>query len=115
MVLRLLTTLMELEGNQVTTVTKPVQVIPAVKRDRPDIVLLDYYLAGGDARATLIELKSREDTRDVPILVVSGMDRQAECLSDGADGFVLKPFRPVELIERMGELLNARRDEGCEA
>ena len=114
MMLRLLTTLMQLEGNQVSSVTKPDEIIPAVEGDRPDIVLLDYHLAGGNSRETLIELKSRDDTRDVLVLMVSGMDRQVECLRDGADGFLLKPFRPGELIERVSALLKAKRDKGCE-
>ena len=106
MMLRLLTTLMELEGNQVSTVTRPDQVIPAVERDRPHIVLLDYHLAGGDSRETLAALRSRADLKDVRVLMVSGMDREAECLRNGADGFLQKPFRPAELIQRMQALLN---------
>jgi CheY-like chemotaxis protein len=105
--LELLTTLMELEGNEVTCVTQPQAVIPAIERDRPQILLLDYHLAGGDAQDTLIALKARQDLRNVAVLVISGMDREAQCLRDGAHGFLLKPFRPAELIERMNALLMA--------
>lgn len=114
MMLRLLTTLMELEGNQVKAVTQPEEIIPAIEQSRPDIVLLDYHFGGEDSRETLKLLKSRDDMRDIRVLMVSGMDRQDECMRAGADGFLLKPFRPAELIERIGDLLTPDQRERCE-
>ena len=103
--LGLLTTLMELEGNKIATVTRPGEIIPAVERERPDLILMDYHLAGGDVLETLIDLKSREDMGKIPVLVASGMDRETACLRAGANGFILKPFRPAQLLERMREML----------
>ncbi len=107
--LRLLTTLMELEGNQVTAVTHPEAIFPAIEQNRPDIVLLDYHFGGENSKKTLELLKSRDDTRNIRVLMISGMDRQDECLRAGADGFVLKPFKPAELIKRIGDLLTQDR------
>jgi PleD family two-component response regulator len=46
--LNLLTTLMQLEGIDITTVTRPAEIIPAVEQEQPDLILMDYHLAGGD-------------------------------------------------------------------
>jgi DNA-binding response OmpR family regulator len=103
--LKLLTTLMQLEGNEITTVTRPAEIMPAVERERPDLIMMDFHLAGGDVMETLVDLRSREELASIPVLVASGMDHETACLNAGADGFILKPFRPTQLLERIHELL----------
>ena len=39
------------------------------------------------------------------MVVTSGMDRETECLRAGATDFILKPFRPKELLERIFNIL----------
>ncbi|NLE46414.1 MAG: response regulator [Chloroflexi bacterium] len=102
--LGLLTTLMELEGNQVVTVTRPEDIIPAVRREGPALILMDYHLAGGDAMGPLVELKQSEDLKRIPVVVTSGMDRETVCLRAGAESFLLKPFRPAQLLAKIHEL-----------
>ena len=106
--LGLLRTLMELEDNEIVTVTRPEEIIPAVRREDPSLVLLDYHLAGGDSIDALSLLKSNSELQNIPVLVTSGMDRQEECLEAGADGFILKPFKPAQLIEYIQETVNDR-------
>ncbi len=102
--LGLLTTLLELEGDQAITISRPEQIKPTAKEIHPSLILLDYYLAGGISTAALRELKSDPELKDIPVLVASGMDRREECFDAGADGFILKPFRPTELLARIHEL-----------
>ncbi len=103
--LSLLKTLMELEGQQVLTVTRPEEIIPAAKHDRPALILMDYHLSGGDVMDVLVELKTLDGLNEIPILVTSGMDRKAACIRAGADGFILKPFRPAELLAKVYETM----------
>jgi CheY-like chemotaxis protein len=105
--LGLLSTLMGLEGYQVETVTRPEEIIPAAERENPSMILMDYHLAGGDVMDTLVELKGRGDLGDIPVLVASGMDRESACLAAGANGFILKPFRPAQLLARIHEILGS--------
>jgi CheY-like chemotaxis protein len=99
--LGLLKTLMELEGNQVITVTRPEQILPAARQEAPALILMDYHLAGGVVIDALVAIKNDVCLGDIPVLVTSGMDHEVECLRVGADGFILKPFRPNELIDRI--------------
>ena len=105
--LNLLTTLMHLEGNVVTAVTRADEIIPAVERELPDLIMMDYHLAGGDVLDTLVDLRSREELKAIPVLVASGMDHERACMEAGANGFILKPFRPTRLLERIQDLLEA--------
>ena len=103
--LGLIRTLMELEGNEVVTVTRPEDIIPAVKGADLTMIFMDYHLAGGNSITALKELKSDPILKQIPVLVTSGMDREYECLTAGAEGFLLKPFRPAELLERIDEFI----------
>jgi DNA-binding response OmpR family regulator len=104
--LGLLRTLIELEGDHVTTVTRPEQIIPAAIKETPAMILMDYHLAGGDVMDTLVQLKATVGLRDIPVLVTSGMDREVACLRAGAEGFILKPFRPAELLNRIHTMVD---------
>lgn len=104
--LDLLTTLMELEGNDVIRVSRPEDIVPAAEEGKPGLILMDYHLAGGDALTPLLHLKSDERLRTIPVLVTSGMDREVACLDAGADDFLLKPFRPAQLLDKIREMVD---------
>jgi DNA-binding response OmpR family regulator len=104
--LGLLRTLFELEGNEVIAVTRPEEIIPAARQEAPALILMDYHLAGGDVMDALVQLKSMEELKEIPVLVTSGMDREVACLRAGADGFILKPFRPTQLLDRIRTMAN---------
>ena len=103
--LGLMRTLMKLEGNEIVTVTRPEEILPAIEKERPALILMDYHLAGGNSIDVLNMLKANPELQDIPVLVTSGMDRQTECLEAGAHGFILKPFRPAKLIKTIDEVV----------
>ncbi len=105
--LDLLTTLMELEGNEVVTVSRPEDIVPAAQSQAPSLILLDYHLAGGDAMPPLLALKTHEALKGIPVLVTSGMDCEIACRKAGADDFILKPFRPAQLLDKVRDLVQA--------
>jgi CheY-like chemotaxis protein len=104
--LGLLTTLLELEGDDVVSVTKPPQVLPTAREQQPDIILMDVHLSGGDTLDTLKSLKQDPELQGIPVLMASGTDMKRECLRLGAEGFILKPFRPSELLDYLNKLAN---------
>lgn len=103
--LDLLTTLLDLEGDQAITVTKPEEVAPTARQNLPDLILMDVHLSGGNALTTLEEIKNDTGLKLIPVLMTSGMDLQEKCLQMGADDFILKPFRPAELLTRIHTLI----------
>ena len=63
----------------------------------PKLILLDLKMPRLDGRAALRELRSRPETRHVPVVVVSSSDQQSdvrECYELGANSFVVKQLNP---------------------
>lgn len=73
----------------------------AAARDlHPDLMILDIRLPGIDGWEVLRQLRSTEDGRELAVLVVTGHGDAAtrrRAQTEGADGFLAKPFRPDEL------------------
>lgn len=95
---RLIRTVFELEGYQVMIVPDPGDVVPTVRQTEPALLLMDVHSGSGDTVGLLQELRADQAGETLPIVMTSGMDRSAECLAAGADDFILKPFRPAELL-----------------
>jgi two-component system response regulator AdeR len=77
---------------------------------RPNLVLLDIGLPGGDGLDVLTAIRRRFDT---PVIMVTARDDDATKLSllrIGADDYVVKPFNPSEVVERIRAVL--RRTQG---
>jgi DNA-binding response OmpR family regulator len=100
-----LRTLLDLEGDQAITVSRPEDIVRTARLERPNLILLDLHLTGGDSRSALRELKNDPELKTIPVLMTSGMDKEQECLKEGADAFIMKPFRPAELITRLHKLI----------
>jgi response regulator RpfG family c-di-GMP phosphodiesterase len=64
---------------------------------RPDVITLDVGMPGMDGLAFCRALKSDPATRDIPIVLLTGLDHVDEVVA-GADALLLKPFRPLELL-----------------
>lgn len=86
--------------------------------ERPDLMLLDWMLPGGNGIELLRRLKRDEIARDLPVIMLTArttQDNMVQGLDVGADDYVTKPFAPRELIARINALLRrtpAGRDDG---
>ena len=103
---RLMDTVFELEGHQAVIVSRVKDIVPRVRQVQPHLVVMDVNVAEGqNTLGALQQLKAGEDTRDIPVVMTSGMDHAAECLAAGAARFILKPFRPSELLDLVEQWL----------
>lgn len=78
---------------------------------QPDLMLLDIGLPGGDGLDVLTAVRRRIDT---PVIMVTAFDDEVTKLSSlriGADDYVVKPFNPSEVVERIRAVL--RRSQGA--
>jgi len=76
----------------------------AVSERKPDIVLLDTMLPGGDGFSVLSRLKSSRNTANIPIIMVSAKGDEiskVKGLNFGADDYISKPFGVLELVARI--------------
>lgn len=94
---KLLQTLLELDGFEVQVVGRGADVLPQAQVFMPDIFLMDYHLADADGVEIIRQLRASEQFASTPIIMTSGLDVEDEALSAGASTFLIKPFEPEEL------------------
>ena len=89
------------------------QVALEMLRKKPfDLVLLDIEMPVLDGIGVLEALKSDMRLRDVPVLMISGVEEQdsvVKCIELGAEDSLPKPFDPVLLRARLGACLEKKR------
>lgn len=106
--LTLLQTLLGYEGFDVVAADQRLELPQAfgeVRRIQPDLLLLDVQLRKYTGIDLLRKLRQEEPARGPRVLVTSGRDLSHECYQEGADGFLLKPYMPDELITRINKIL----------
>lgn len=101
---RLLKTVLELAGYSPVAVTQPDRIVSMVRQENPALVLMDIHVGDLDTMSVLHQLKGDHSLESIPVIMTSGMDLSRECLDAGAEAFVLKPFRPSELMTKIREL-----------
>jgi len=108
----LLKTVLEFEDYEVIIEGNPDNVVAMVGQEQPILVLMDVHSDQGDTIGVLRELCAGAATKAVPVVMASGMDRSDECIRAGASGFLLKPFRPDELINMVADVI-AKENTGA--
>lgn len=107
-----LTQLLDLLGHQVTAAENGRQVL-GLLRERPfDLVLLDVVMPQMDGITALKQIKADERLREVPVIMVSGLDEVASvvrCIEEGAEDYLTKPLDPVILAARINAWLEKKR------
>ncbi len=79
-----------------------------------DLVILDWMLPGVSGLEICRRLRSRDETRDMPVIMLTARGEESERvrgLSVGADDYVVKPFSTPELMARVRGLLRRARPE----
>ena len=113
-ILRFLTPALEATGFKVRSVGTVADAIKQIAALAPDLVVLDLGLPDGDGKDVIRNVRGWSD---VPIIVLSARDREAEkieALDLGADDFVNKPFGMGELLARVRTALRHRMQRHAE-
>jgi two-component system KDP operon response regulator KdpE len=113
-ILRFLKPALEANNYEMTNAGTVAEGIKTVAAETPDIVLLDLGLPDGDGKDII---RRAREWSDVPVIVLSARDREAEkieALDLGADDYVNKPFNVGELLARMRTALRHRMQRKAE-
>jgi CheY-like chemotaxis protein len=105
----LLATLLELDGFEVFPTTQPGDLVQNLRDDQPDLVIMDVFLKNSDGIELLRKVRSTSEFKHLPVIMTSGMDVGDQCLEAGANGFILKPYSPPDLIDMIRENLLGER------
>lgn len=84
----------------------------AVRKQPPDVVLLDWAMPVMNGLAAVHDLKANAETRGIPIVMLtthSEIDERVVALEAGVQDFITKPFHARELIARIEQQLRWRQ------
>ena len=77
-------------------------------KHKPDLILLDYLMPLYNGAAVLKIIQSREDTKDIPVLFLTGqsdMSTVTECLALNPAGYIVKPISKEALLGKLESVL----------
>ncbi len=107
-IVRLVRSYLEQAGYGVLTAADGDQALHIIRRDRPDLVVLDVMMPGHDGFELTRLLRADESLATIPILMLTARVEDADKLSglnNGADDYLTKPFNPLEVVARVRALL----------
>ena len=88
-----------------------------LEKEVPALILLDVMLPEEDGISILKKLRSRPDTRKLPVIMLTAKSSEYDTvmgLDSGADDYIPKPFRMMELISRIRARLRRAEDQSAE-
>ncbi len=85
------------------------QGLELVNQENPDIILLDLMMPGMDGWEVYQQLKSNDNTKNIPVIIVTAkaqaIDRVLGLHIAKVDDYISKPFRPQELVDSIEQVL----------
>jgi DNA-binding response OmpR family regulator len=102
------------DGFRALTCRNGEDAIDLVKKEKPEIVILDLMLPGMDGLEVCKVLKKDEKTTSIPIVMLTAKTQESDKivgLELGADDYITKPFSPRELIARIKAVLRRVKEK----
>lgn len=84
------------------------EALKMVEQNKPDLIVLDYYMPGMNGDEVCKTLKSDQRFKDIPVIMVSKSSKPEDiekCFKAGCDHYITKPIRQTELLDKAAELL----------
>jgi two-component system phosphate regulon response regulator PhoB len=106
--LRLVRYNLEREGFQVVVTAEGDEALRLAKSEHPQLIVLDLMLPDGDGLEVCRQLKRREETWEIPIVMLTAKGEEVDRVVGfemGADDYLTKPFSPRELVLRIKAVL----------
>lgn len=102
------------EYYDVVTVNSGARALRYLEKNKPDLILLDIRMMPKDGFETLQEIRAMEDRSDIPVIMLTGVEDKTyviEGIKLGICDYILKPFSPDDLLERIQRVLDPEEDQ----
>jgi CheY-like chemotaxis protein len=96
--------LLDLKGFRVEAVLDPSAAVSTIETLHPGVVLLDIMMPGLDGLSLLKQLKEKPETRDIPVIILTGKmfpPEKKKALALGAEKYLTKPIGSAALLEEI--------------
>jgi DNA-binding response OmpR family regulator len=100
------------EGFEVLTAQNGEEAIEKARREQPDLIILDIMMPKIDGYEACRILKANPLTRHIPVVLLTAKGREIDKrlgYEVGATDYIVKPFSPNKLIERIHRLLSCAK------
>ncbi|MFD2148508.1 response regulator [Mucilaginibacter antarcticus] len=103
------------EGYEVRAITGTNDIFPDIIQRRPDLILMDYLLAGINGGELCHQIKNNSSTQAIPVIIMSAHPRVINSLGTyGCDAFIAKPFDLDDVTENIHRLITkAEKQYSC--
>lgn len=108
----LITFTLRFAGHDVIATSNGEEAVQAAQNNQPDLILLDVRMPRMTGYEACSRIKANPVTQDVPVIFLSAKGQESEVktgLQAGAEEYILKPFSPDELTERIQSILGQGR------
>lgn len=100
------------EGYEVISANNGESAVEKARAERPDLIVLDIMMPVLDGFETCRRLKRDPATRDIPVVLLTAKGREVDRrlgFEVGAADYIVKPFSPARLIDRIEEIIGCRK------
>lgn len=105
----LITFTLHFAGHEVIAASNGEDAVHQAVEEIPDIILLDVRMPRMTGYEACREIKADERTKHIPVIFLSAKGQESEVsagIEAGADAYILKPFSPDQLTEKISAILN---------
>ncbi len=106
--LEILTCQLEAMGYSVITAKQGKEAVAIAIEEKPQLILMDIMMPGMDGREATRRIRSNQETKAIPILVITALTKESqlrECIKAGCNDYILKPFDRKDLREKIQAVL----------
>ncbi|MCD6379348.1 response regulator [bacterium] len=100
------------EGYEVVTASNGEEAIEKARKEQPNLIILDIMMPKVDGYEACRVIKSNPLTKKIPVILLTAKGREIDKrlgFEVGADDYIVKPFSPSKLIEKINEYLYTRK------
>ncbi len=106
------------KGYQVITVSDSRQGFDIIRREKPDIVLLDLMMPDVDGWAIYNQIKAEPELKGTPVIVVTAKaqaaDKALALHLAKVDGYLIKPYDQNQLLDMLNQVMQRKKSSGDE-
>lgn len=107
----ILTEYLRLHNYRTHWVQDGLQGLDFIKKEVPDLVLLDIMMPKMDGFNVLLKIKAEPKTKNIPVVMctaLNGLNEVERCCNWGADGYITKPFELKRVLEKLSSVLDPK-------